>query len=59
MAIDPHSATWRAVKAFIEQEREDAINFLIADRDSDRQRGALAVLEKLERLDESNSDDPA
>jgi len=50
MSIDPHSLTWKAVEQFIEQQKDDAIDYLIADRDSERQRGALAVLEKLVML---------
>mgnify|MGYP003627769015 FL=1 len=50
MSIDTHSLTWKAVEKFIEQEKDDAINYLIADRDSEKQRGALIVLEKLETL---------
>jgi len=50
MSIDAHSLTWKAVEKFIEQEKDDAIDYLIADRDSERQRGALALLEKLETL---------
>ena len=50
MSIDTHSLTWKAVEKFIEQEKDDAIDYLIADRDSERQRGALALLEKLETL---------
>ena len=56
MAIDPHSLTWRAVKEFIEQQEKDAVDYLIADRDSERQRGALAVLEKLKSLEDSGDD---
>jgi len=50
MAIDVNSATWRDILKFIEQERQDAIQMLIADRDSDRQRGALVILDRLEAL---------
>jgi hypothetical protein len=50
MSIDAHSLTWKAVEKFIEQEKDNAIDYLIADRDSERQRGALALLEKLETL---------
>ena len=50
MSIDKHSLTWKAVEKFIEQEKDDAVDYLIADRDSERQRGALAVLEKLQML---------
>ena len=47
--IDPHSLTWKTVLKFIESERQDCLDFLIADRDSERQRGALIILDKLER----------
>jgi hypothetical protein len=50
MAIDIHSLTWKSVLKFVEQERQDAIQMLIADRDSERQRGALVILERLETL---------
>lgn len=48
--VDKHSLTWKAVAEFAQAEREDAIKALIADRDSERQRGALALLERLEAL---------
>lgn len=54
--IDPHSLTWKAVEKFIAEQRKDCIDFLIADRDSERQRGALIVLEKLEGLAEAEPD---
>lgn len=57
MSIDTHSLTWKAVEKFIEQEKDNAIDYLIADRDSERQRGALALLEKLETL--GRQSDPA
>lgn len=47
MAVDRHSLTWKAVEKFIEQQRSEALEMLIADRDSERQRGALIVLERL------------
>lgn len=50
MAIDIHSLTWKSVLKFVEQERQDSIQMLIADRDSERQRGALVILERLEAL---------
>jgi hypothetical protein len=50
MSIDKHSLTWKTIEKFIEQQKDDAINYLIADRDSEKQRGALIVLEKLETL---------
>lgn len=55
--VDPNSATWQAIKKFIAEQREDCVNYLIADRDSERQRGALLVLEKLEGLAEADPND--
>jgi len=54
--IDPHSLTWKAIEKFIAAQKRDCIDFLIADRDSERQRGALIVLERLEGLAEAESD---
>tara|TARA_B100001057_G_scaffold151071_1_gene151000 strand:+ start:975 stop:1184 length:210 start_codon:yes stop_codon:yes gene_type:complete len=48
--IDKHGSTWRAVEKFIESERADCLAFLIADRDSEKQRGALLMLDRLEAL---------
>tara|TARA_E500000081_G_scaffold33756_1_gene37562 strand:- start:10327 stop:10497 length:171 start_codon:yes stop_codon:yes gene_type:complete len=52
--VDPNSATWQAIEKFIAEQREDCVNYLIADRDSDQQRGALLMLERLEGLAEAN-----
>jgi len=48
--VDIYSDTWRAVEAFIKEQREQAIKSLIADTQSERQRGAIEVLELLESL---------
>ena len=48
--IDPHSTTWKTVETFIDKELEDAIKALIADHDSDQQRGAIHVLNRLAEL---------
>jgi len=48
--VDIYSDTWRAVEAFIKDQREQAIKSLIADTQSERQRGAIEVLELLESL---------
>lgn len=53
--IDPHSQTWKAIQGFIESERKTAIQRLIADDKSEQQRGAINLLEQLEKLTE---DDP-
>lgn len=48
--IDVHSPTWVTVQRFINQELEDAIQALVADIDSDKQRGAIHVLDRLLKL---------
>ena len=48
MRIEKDSRTWVAVEEFIAREKADAVQYLIADRDSEQQRGALKVLERLE-----------
>jgi len=50
MKIDIHSSTWKEIERFAASEREDAIALLVADRDSDKQRGALIILERLVAL---------
>jgi hypothetical protein len=50
MAVDPYSLTWKAVESFITEQRNEAVEMLIADRESERQRGALVVLERLQAL---------
>ena len=54
--IDKNSVTWKAIEKFVEQERKDCIDFLIADRDSEKQRGSLMILEKLENLADSEEE---
>ena len=48
--IDINSLTWKSITKFIANERQEAIQMLIADRDSERQRGALVILDRLEAL---------
>lgn len=54
--IDVNSATWKAIEKFIASQRKDCVDFLIADRNSDQQRGALLMLERLEGLAEADPD---
>ena len=54
--IDKNSATWKAIEQFVKLEKKDCIDFLIADRDSERQRGSLAILEKLENVADSEEE---
>lgn len=48
--IDPHSLTWKTVVGFISDRRIEAIEMLIADKNSEQQRGALIVLDRLLQL---------
>lgn len=52
--VDANSPTWAAVRAFLAKEREDAraINesMNVSEREADAQRGALALLQRLEAL---------
>lgn len=45
--IDRHSETWRAVTAWAQGQRQDAIEALIADHRSEQQRGRIALLDEL------------
>jgi hypothetical protein len=51
--IDPNSRTWKEICKFADEEKAKAIKALIADSDSERQRGVLMCLEKLSRLVET------
>lgn len=53
MQVDPESMTWKAVAFHVEQLRQHAIDDLIADRNSERARGALETLDKLAGLGRS------
>ncbi|GEK48438.1 hypothetical protein HPA02_27210 [Bisbaumannia pacifica] len=48
--IDRHSDTWRTIQAWIEAERADAVESLIADHHAEQQRGRIRQLERLRDL---------
>ena len=52
--VDANSPTWEAVLAFLVKEREDARAIVdslnVPEREADAQRGALALLQRLEAL---------
>lgn len=50
MHIDINSATWKAVLRFIESETQEAVEMLVADKESDQQRGIIHVLDRLSHL---------
>lgn len=50
LMIDTNSPTWKSVLRWIEAEQADAVAYLIRDMDSEQQRGALKVLDKLKDL---------
>jgi len=48
--IDVNSETWKAVLKFSELEKDKAVESLIEDDYSERQRGAIACLDALNNL---------
>ena len=55
--IDPNSRTWKEICKFVDEEKAKAIKALIADSDSERQRGILACLERLSKLAKTEPDE--
>lgn len=45
--VDVNSDTWEAIQAFAATKRKDAVEMLIAGKDSDKQRGVIHVLDEL------------
>lgn len=45
--VDVNSDTWEAIQAFVAAKRKDAVEMLIAGKDSDKQRGVIHVLDEL------------
>lgn len=58
MAINIHSDTWATVTATLEAEREKAVKNLIADRDSDKQRGRIDLIDQLLKLPDTPKHEP-
>jgi hypothetical protein len=56
MQIDKHSDTWLAVVGWAKQQRAEAINALIADQDSEQQRGRIDLIDQLLCLTETEDD---
>lgn len=56
--IDKHSDTWQAVTDWARQQRQEAIEQLIADRESERQRGKIDLLDQLLTLTNTSSIPP-
>ncbi len=48
--IDPNSETWKAVLEWAGQQRDDAVQLLIEDFQSERMRGRIAVIDDLTNL---------
>lgn len=57
MAFNKHSDEWKEVEAFINTEREGAIEALIADHQSERQRGIIDLLDRLAELPGDSQDE--
>ena len=46
--VDLHSETWSTINELLNSEKERAINCLIGDRDSERQRGKIDLIKKIQ-----------
>lgn len=58
MAIDIHSDTWEIITTTLKSERDTAVKHLINDRDSDKQRGKIALIDKILSLPDKPKDTP-
>lgn len=58
MAIDIHSDTWEIIKSHLKQDRDKAVKNLIADRDSDKQRGRIELIDQLLKLPDTPKHEP-
>lgn len=56
--VDSHSPTWQALEALLNKERENAINYLIHDKDADRQRGKIQLIDKILSLPNATTKRP-
>lgn len=56
--VDIHSDTWRIVRESLLAEKERAIKYLISDKDSERQRGKLNLIDVLLSLEKPVNNDP-
>lgn len=58
MAINIHSDTWATVTATLKAERSKAVNNLIANRFSDKQRGRIELIDELLKLPDTPKHEP-
>lgn len=58
MTIDIHSDTWEAISATLKAERNKAIGNLINNRDSDKQRGRIELIDQLLKLPDTPKHEP-
>lgn len=54
--IDKHSETWLAVTEWARSQRQEAIESLIADQESERQRGKIDLIDQLLCLTDTEDD---
>ena len=47
MNIDKHNPVWKKVEEYLRDQRNDAVNALIADKESDKQRGKIDLIDSL------------
>jgi len=53
--VDVQSLTWQTITKKLHAEKEEAINSLILDRQSERQRGKIDLITRLLKLSEPQS----
>ncbi|MBJ2129065.1 hypothetical protein JC525_08960 [Alteromonas sp. IB21] len=58
MKIDIHSDTWALLTDTLNAERSKAVKNLIADRDSDKQRGRIDLIDQLLKLPDTPKQAP-
>lgn len=58
MSINIHSDTWATIVTRLKDERSKAVNNLIADRDSDKQRGRIELIDQLFKLPDTPKHEP-
>lgn len=56
--VDAHSPTWKALTDILAKERDIAIGYLIHDKDADKQRGKIQLIEKILSLPNATTKRP-
>lgn len=51
--IDPNSETWKAAKEFLDKQRSEAVELLIAGEQCNKQRGRIELIDQIYGLEEA------